>query len=84
LLDVWNHKAWALPVVVIGMNSIGAYCMAHLFEGFVSGSLDTVFGANSFKIFGDAYAPLLHGTAVLLGLWLMLFWLYRRKIFLRI
>ncbi len=84
LLDVWNHKAWALPLVVIGMNSIGAYCMAHLFEGFVSGSLDTVFGANSFKVFGEAYAPLLHGTAVLLGLWLMLFWLYRRKIFLRI
>ncbi len=84
LLDVWNHKAWALPLVVIGMNSIGAYCMAHLFEGFVSGSLDTVFGADSFKVFGKAYAPLFHGTAVLLGLWLMLFWLYRRKIFLRI
>ena len=26
---------WAFPLVVIGMNSIAAYCMADLFEGFI-------------------------------------------------
>ena len=37
-----------------------------------------------FKILGEPYEPLLHGAAVLLVLWLILFWMYRRKMFLRI
>ena len=77
-------SSFSLPLVVIGMNSIAAYCMAHLFEGFISKMLDTVFGQNAFKIFGPAYASSLRGAGVLLVLWLLLFWLYRRKIFLRI
>jgi len=74
----------AFPLIVIGMNSIAAYCMAHLFEGFIGKSLDTVFGQNAFKIFGQPYASTVRGAGVLLVLWLLLFWLYRRKIFLRI
>ena len=27
---------WAFPLRVIGMNSIAAYCMAALFEGFIT------------------------------------------------
>jgi heparan-alpha-glucosaminide N-acetyltransferase len=66
------------------MNSIAAYCMAHLFDGFISKNLVTHLGPNLFKILGDACEPLLHGAAVLLMLWLLLFWMYRRKLFLRI
>ncbi|HYG33958.1 MAG TPA: DUF5009 domain-containing protein [Clostridia bacterium] len=84
VVDLWNRKNWVFPLVVIGMNSIAAYCIAHLFEGFVSSSLKTHLAANTFKVFGNAYEPLLHGVAVLLTLWLMLFWMYRRKIFLRV
>ena len=66
------------------MNSIAAYCMAGLFEGFVVSSLNTHLGERVFEIFGEPYVPLLHGAAVLLVLWLILFWMYRRKLFLRI
>jgi predicted acyltransferase len=66
------------------MNSIGAYCMAHLFDGFIEVSLKTHLGADAFKVFGQAYEPLVHGALVLLMMWLLLFWMYRRKIFLRI
>ena len=38
----------------------------------------------SFTVLGEPYEPLLHGAAVLLVLWLILFWMYRRKLFLRI
>ena len=82
--DVLGRKRWAFPLVVIGMNSIAAYCMAHLFDDFVSSSLRTNLGAGAFKSLGQAYEPLLHGGAVLFIFWLMLFWMYRRKIFLRI
>ena len=84
ILDIWTHKRLGFPLVVIGINSIAAYCMAHLFEGFIAKALKTFLGQDTFKIFGAAYEPLLHGAGVLLVLWLILFWMWRRKIFLRI
>jgi heparan-alpha-glucosaminide N-acetyltransferase len=84
LLDLLGVRFWAFPLRVIGMNSIAAYCMAGLFEGFAISSLNTHFGEQIFKTLGAAYEPLLRGAAVLLVLWLILFWMYRRKIFLRI
>ena len=84
VIDLIGWKGWSFPLVVIGMNSIAAYCMAHLFEGFMYKNLATHLGANTFKLFGPAYEPLLHGAAVLLTLWIILLWMYRRKIFLRV
>lgn len=84
VIDLWQQKGWAFPLVVIGMNSIAAYCMAELLRGFVSKNLTTHLGQNVFKLFGDAYEPFFHGGATLLVYWLLLFWLYRKKIFLRI
>jgi predicted acyltransferase len=84
LADVWNRKRLFWPLVVIGTNSIAAYCLDHLCGDFISDTLTTHLGDHFFSIFDQAYAPLFHGTLTLLILWLMLFWLYRRKIFLRI
>jgi predicted acyltransferase len=84
VLDIWNRKRWAFPLVVIGMNSIAAYCIAHLFEGFIQQALKTFLGQDAFKLFGAAYEPFLHGAGVLLVMWGILFWMYRRKTFLRI
>jgi heparan-alpha-glucosaminide N-acetyltransferase len=84
VIDVRNRRAWAFPLIVIGLNSIAAYCMAHLFENFIRSALVTHFGENAFQILGKPFEPLLLGGASLLVLWLMLFWMQRRKIFLRI
>ena len=50
----------------------------------ISDSFKTHLGRNVFNLVGAAYAPFLQGVAVLLVLWLILFWMYRRKLFLRI
>jgi len=84
VLDFWGYRAWAFPLVVVGMNSIAAYCSDHLFDDFISSNLTIHLGANAFKVFGEPYEPLVHGATALLVSWLLLFWLYRRKIFLRI
>lgn len=84
VIEIGGWRRWAFPLVVIGMNSIAAYCIAHLFDDFVAGSLKTHLGAAAFRLGGDAFAPLLQGAAILLVFWLLLFWMYRRKIFLRI
>ncbi len=84
VMEIVGWRAWAFPLRVIGMNSIAAYCMVHLFESFIFRALPTHLGHKIFESLGDAYEPLLHGAAVLLTLWLILLWMYRRKIFLRI
>jgi len=84
VMDVLRLKAWAFPLVVIGMNSIAAYCMAHLFDGFIHDALQRHLGNSLFTALGPAYEPLLLGACVLLVLWLILLWMYGRKLFLRI
>ena len=84
VIELLGRRHWAFPLVVIGMNSIAAYCIAHLFEAFVTSSLATHLGADTFKLFGSAYESLFEGAAVLLVFWLILYWMYRRKIFLRV
>jgi len=66
------------------MNSIAAYCMDHLFGDFIAKNLTTNLGTKVFDVCGTDYGPLLHGAAALAVAWLLLFWMYRRKIFLRI
>ena len=66
------------------MNSIAAYCMAHLMEDFIVTAFETHLGPHVFELAGKTFAPLLEGAAVLFVYWLVLFWMYRRKLFLRI
>ena len=84
LIEMRGWKRWAFPLVVIGMNSIAMYCMAHLIDGFILKAFQTHFGPDIYKTFGDAYASLFSGTVVLGTLWLILYWMYRRKLFLKI
>jgi heparan-alpha-glucosaminide N-acetyltransferase len=84
IIDVRKHRKWAFPLVVVGLNSIAAYLIAHLCEDFVSSSLRIHLGMKPFQIFGQGVEPLVFGAVVLLSFWIMLFWMYRRKVFLRI
>ena len=84
VIDVAGKKKWSFPLVVIGANSIAAYCLAHGPEGYFSKALTTHFGQKTFAVFGAAYEQLLLGAATLLVMWLILLWMYRRKLFLKI
>jgi heparan-alpha-glucosaminide N-acetyltransferase len=77
-------RSIAFPLVVIGMNSIAAYLIAHLFEGFTADALRRHLPAATFTFAGKPYERFLLGLGVLLVFWLILLWMYRRKIFLRI
>ena len=84
VIDIKGYRKWAFPLLVIGMNSIAAYMIAHLFERFITDSFRIHLGQDAFKILGPGLEPFLLGSAVLLVYWLILFWMYRRKLFLRI
>jgi heparan-alpha-glucosaminide N-acetyltransferase len=82
--DLIGRRAWAFPLVVVGANSIAAYLMSWLFEKFIGKNLEIHLGHEVFEVLGMPYAPLLHGAAILLVLWLILLWMYRRGLFLKI
>lgn len=82
--DVIGYTLWAFPLIVIGANSIVAYCMENLIAGFVREALMRHLGRDTFLVAGEAYQPLLLGAGVLFVFWLILYWLYRQRIFIRI
>ncbi len=84
LVEVKGWKKWAFPLFVIGANSIAIYVMSWTMEGFISGALVRHLGHAPFLIFGEPFEPVLRGAAILLVFWSILYWMYRRKIFLRI
>ena len=84
LTEVKGYRKWAFPLVVIGANSIAAYLMAHLWERFILDSFRIHLGAHAFAFAGAEYEPFVRGIAVLLVYWALLYWMYRRKLFLKI
>jgi predicted acyltransferase len=74
VIDVKGYRRWSFPLVVVGMNSIAAYLIAHLFDEFIRQSFKTHLGMTG----------LIVGPFVLLTYFAILLWMYRRKIFLRI
>jgi predicted acyltransferase len=84
IVDWRGWKLWAFPLVVAGVNPITLYCMWQLSAGWIRQNLKTHLGQNIFESLGTTYAPILERVVVLLMFWLILLWMYRRKIFLRI
>lgn len=84
IIDMKGYRRWAFPLVVIGLNSIAAYVIAHLWDDFIASSFKTHLGRGIFEIGGSGAAPLLQGLAVLAVYWLFLYWMYNRKLFLKI
>jgi predicted acyltransferase len=84
LIEWRGWKRWSFPLLVIGANSIAIYVMSWTIEHFVASGLTRHFGTEPFAIFGPPFQPVLRGIGVLIVFWLILLWMYRRKIFLRI
>ena len=77
-------KRWTFPLVVAGLNPITLYCMWQLMGRFVRNNVRIHFGQGIFEGFGALYALMFERVATLLVFWLVLLWMYRRKIFLRL
>jgi predicted acyltransferase len=84
VIDIKKHRAIAFPLVVVGINSIAAYMIAHLFEDFIESSFRIHLGMSALNVFGPALEPTVLGALTLLSYWLILFWMFRKRIFIRI
>jgi predicted acyltransferase len=87
VIDLVGLRRWSFPLIVVGMNSITMYVMAHLMQGWLRHTLEIHFGTDVFTLFGhvDAvYQPIVVHALSLLMMWLICWWLYRQRIFIRI
>src|SRR5690606_30324200 len=92
IIDGFGIKFWAFPFVVVGMNSIAIYMMAQLMKPWVWNTLTIHFGylvtglqeLLNRHLIDPRFTPMVRPISVLIVLWLICFWMYRRKIFIRI
>jgi predicted acyltransferase len=84
IVDIRMHRRIAFPLVVVGMNSIAAYWIADTCDGFVGNSFRIHLGERVLNCFGAAVEPTVLGALILITDWLILYWMFRKKIFIRI
>jgi len=84
LVDVLQKKSLFIPLIVIGTNSIAAYIIAHTIDSFIDQSFRINISPNYDLILGDPYRTLVSGATILLFEWLILHWMYKKKIFIKI
>ncbi len=80
VIDVWQFRRWAFFFIVIGMNSI----LIYLANRFVDFEYTTHFFFDGVLRNTGQYKPLAWSIAVVMVEWLLLYVLYRKKIFLRV
>lgn len=84
IIDLRGYRRWAFPLLVVGMNSIAMYVLVHVASEYVMRSFTIHLGRAAFESFGPAFVPVALGSATLLVFWVILFWMYRNKVFVRI
>ena len=80
VIDVWGYRKWAFTFVVIGMNAIAVYVATHLFHFTLIGN---VFVGGLAKWLGP-WREFVQESAALVVIWLILYWMYSKKTFLKI
>ncbi|MFO0789016.1 MAG: DUF5009 domain-containing protein [Pirellulales bacterium] len=80
IIDVWHWRRWAFPFIVIGSNSILIYLIVRVIDFDYAAKF--LFG-GALRRAGD-YQLLLWATAIVVLKWLLLYLLYRKRIFLRV
>jgi predicted acyltransferase len=80
VIDVWGFRKWAFGFVVIGMNAIAVYMVTRVFN---FQQIGNIFVDGLDKWCGN-WNPFIHATAGFAVLWLILWWMYRKRTFIRI
>jgi len=78
LVDVRGYRKLAFPFLVIGMNAVAIY----MSESIIPWSNIVALFTHSLAGTLGSFTPLFHAIAVLTVEWLVLYWMYKRKIFL--
>ena len=78
VMDLWGYRKWAFGFVVIGMNAIVAYMLGELFVDVMRSLLHALSGKPGVAL------EFIEAASVFGLLWLGLYAMYRKRIFVRI
>ena len=81
LADVLPWKKWAYPLQVAGSNALFLYLLVCLLP---MQELARRFSCGIWAFLPDAYQPVAYAATALLFAWLVVFFLYRRRVFIKI
>jgi len=99
LFDILPFRRLAAPLTIVGMNSLAMYLMGQLLGPFLrekvlrphlTGLLETLFRADAvldgsfYWLHPQMFGPIIEATVTLLLFWLIVFWMWRRKVFVRL
>jgi len=82
VVDVRGFRKWGFGFMVIGVNAIAIYMGVSLFGSNISGMLK-IFIGGTVRLLG-AVGPLFEALCIFLVRFSILFWMYRRKIFIKV
>ena len=80
LIDVKGYTKWAFPFKVIGMNSITIYVLQGIFD---FGIIAKIFIHGFYTHLGN-FQELFYVFCILIIKWLLLYFLYKQKLFLKV
>ena len=81
IIDIWNYKKWAFFFVVIGMNPITIYLVHRIVN--LRAANKFLFGGLSATV-PEAWAPVVDALGYMAVSWVLLYFLYKKKIFLKV
>jgi predicted acyltransferase len=84
LFDVLKLKWLAFPLIIVGMNSIGMYIMGMLLKPWVAKTIKIHAGSSVFEHWGPLWEPAVQSISIGFVFCLICFYLYRKRVFLRI
>ncbi len=90
VIEIMEVRLLAMPLVVVGMNSIFVYVMSQLTRGWFRTTIPKHLGFIEIEpgvsLFSQAYlyAPVVERCSFLAVIWILCWWLYRQRAFLRI
>ena len=80
LVDVMQYRKWSIMFIVIGSNAIGAYVSAHIFDF----ELVAEVFVNGLEKYVGAWYPLILSMGGFIVLYLVLKYMHRNKIFIKV
>jgi predicted acyltransferase len=81
IVDIRGWKRWTFPFVVVGMNPITMYFMSMTMRPWVRDALKRHLPD---ALFAHPFGSVVEACLVLLVFWLIVYWMYRKRVFIRI
>lgn len=83
VIDLKGYRRWAYPLLVVGANSIAMYVLVHVATDYMTRSFRIHLG-GMFGALSPPFQPIALGAAALVVFWLILAWMYKHRVFVKI